>query len=108
MYFDICAIFSSYQLFICHTIGMDKMTLGQVIKHLRNEKNMTQEQLIEKAELTRSQLYYIEADKRGIRLTTLFSICNGLGVSLVEFASYLDDSLTPSISSIDAPGATIG
>ncbi len=85
------------------------MTLGQVIKHLRNEKNMTQEQLIEKAELTRSQLYYIEADKRGIRLTTLFSICNGLGVSLVEFASYLDDdSRTPSISSIDAPGATIG
>lgn len=87
---------------------MEKMTLGQVIKHLRYQKNMTQEQLIEKAKLTRSQLYYIESDRRGIHLTTLFAICNGLGVSLVEFVSYLDDSLTPSISSIDAPGATIG
>lgn len=84
------------------------MTLGQVIKHLRYKKNMTQEQLIEKAKLTRSQLYYIEADRRGIHLTTLFAICNGLGVSLVEFVSYLDDSFTPSISSIEAPGATIG
>ncbi|HNZ94624.1 MAG TPA: helix-turn-helix transcriptional regulator [Sphaerochaeta sp.] len=84
------------------------MTLGQVIKHLRYKKNMTQEQLIEKAKLTRSQLYYIEADRRGIHLTTLFAICNGLGVSLVEFVSYLDDPFTPSISSIEAPGATIG
>ena len=88
---------------------MEKMTLGQVIKHLRYERKMTQEQLIEKAELTRSQLYYIESDRRNVRFTTLISICNGLGVSLVEFASYLDnDSFTPSISSMEAPGATIG
>ena len=58
--------------------------------------------------LTPRQLCYIEADRRGIHLTTLFAICNGLGVSLVEFVSYLDDSFTPSISSIEAPGATIG
>ena len=82
------------------------MTLGQVIKHLRYEKNMTQEQLIEKAKLTRSQLYYIEADRRGIHLTTLFAICNGLGVSLVEFVSYLM-TLHPNIFDRSS-GATIG
>ncbi len=84
------------------------MTLGQVIKHLRYEKNMTQEQLIEKAKLDAQSALLYRSGQAGNSPDHLFAICNGLGVSLVEFVSYLDDSFTPSISSIEAPGATIG
>ncbi len=73
---------------------------------------MTQEELIEKADLSRSQLYYIESGKTTPRLPTIHSICTALGLSFVDFVHYIyqysPGSATPSISSMDAPGATIG
>ncbi|MGE4452999.1 MAG: helix-turn-helix domain-containing protein [Sphaerochaeta sp.] len=91
---------------------MQQRKLGQAIKELREQREMTQEELIERADLSRSQLYYIESGKRSPHLSTFLSICTALEVSVVEFVHYLygytPTSSTPSISSMDAPGATIG
>ncbi|MBG0767469.1 helix-turn-helix domain-containing protein [Sphaerochaeta halotolerans] len=91
---------------------MKNREIGQAIKELRLQKNMTQEELIEKADLSRSQLYYIESGRRTPRLPTIYSICAALELTFLEFVHYLyrysPTSSTPSISSIDAPGATIG
>lgn len=84
--------------------------IGLIIKKLRIEKHMTQQQLIEKADLTRSQIYYIETCKKIPRKPTLDNICVALGISYCELINYQYsfDSSTPSISSMEAPGATIG
>jgi len=91
---------------------MERKPIGQAIKELRCLRNMTQEDLIEKADLSRSQLYYIEADRRTPQISTLHNICTALGLTLLEFVHYLygytPTSSTPNISSMDAPGATIG
>ncbi len=95
-----------------HTHCMEHLPIGQAIKALRLAQNMTQEELIEKADLSRSQLYYIESGKRTPRLPTMQSICTALEVSFLDFVHYLyqysPTSSTPSISSMEAPGATIG
>lgn len=63
--------------------------LGQAIKGLRQMKKMTQEQLIELADLSRSQLYYIEAGIRTPHFLTMLSICAALEVSLLEFFEFM-------------------
>lgn len=91
---------------------MDPVYIGQAIKALRLAHRMTQEELIERADLSRSQLYYIESGKRMPSFPTLESICSAFDISFPEFVQYVyqypPDSSTPSISSIGAPGATIG
>jgi transcriptional regulator with XRE-family HTH domain len=84
--------------------------IGLIIKKLRIERNMTQQELIEKAYLTRSQIYYIESCKKTPRKPTLDNICMALGISYCDLINYQYsfDSSTPSISSMEAPGATIG
>ncbi|MFA6733032.1 MAG: helix-turn-helix transcriptional regulator, partial [Sphaerochaeta sp.] len=42
---------------------MYKKAIGQAIREIRLAQHMTQEELIEKADLSRSQLYYIESGK---------------------------------------------
>ncbi len=91
---------------------MEYLTIGQAIKALRQERAMTQEHLIEQADLSRSQLYYIESGKKSPSLPTIYAICSALGVSFYDLVSTMyrppQGSGTPSISSIGAPGATIG
>lgn len=91
---------------------MQYVTIGDAIRQLRLQQSMTQETLIERAELSRSQLYYIESGKRTPSLPTIYAICSALGVSFLDLVSYMyhspHGSGTPSISSMGAPGATIG
>ncbi|WP_320127666.1 helix-turn-helix transcriptional regulator [uncultured Sphaerochaeta sp.] len=89
---------------------MDIPKIGLVIKTLRLQNKLTQQQFIEKADLTRSQIYYIETCKKIPRKQTLDKICVALGISYCDLINYQYsfDSSTPSISSIEAPGATIG
>jgi transcriptional regulator with XRE-family HTH domain len=89
---------------------MDVPKIGLVIRKLRMERHLTQQQLIEMASLTRSQIYYIEACIKEPRKQTLEKICAAFGITyrdLIEYQYSLDSS-TPSISSMDAPGATMG
>jgi len=92
---------------------MEHLTIGEAVRQLRQMHCMTQETLIELADLSRSQLYYIESGKRTPSLPTIYAICSALGMTFYDLVCYMygelqEDSGTPSISSIGAPGATIG
>jgi len=57
--------------------------LGIIIQELREQKQLTQEQLAEKCGTTKSYISRIENNASDIRLSTLMRILNiGLGVSL--------------------------
>lgn len=62
--------------------------LGEAIRQLRLARNMTQQDLMDQAYLTRSQIYYIEKNKRTPRKQTLENISAALGMSLFELISY--------------------
>ena len=69
---------------------MNQKKIGEFLKQLRKEKNMTQEQLAEKAGISVGFLSQVEAPNMsvGISLATLFAISEALQVppsKLLEF-----------------------
>ncbi|MBI9096160.1 MAG: helix-turn-helix transcriptional regulator [Sphaerochaeta sp.] len=68
---------------------METMMLGEAIRQLRLARNMTQQDLMDQAYLTRSQIHYIEKNKRIPRKQTLENISAALGISLFELFSYI-------------------
>lgn len=62
--------------------------LGQRVRLLRNEKNMTMSKLAELSGIDYRQLSYIELGQTDPGLSTLYALCKGLNVSL----SYLMDT----------------
>ena len=58
--------------------------VANVIKRLRKEKNLTQEQLAGFARTSRSQIAQLESGKRGVTLNTLYWIADGVGLSFDE------------------------
>lgn len=106
-------VFRHLRSLLSHTCYMEYLTIGEAVRELRQRHCMTQEDLIELADLSRSQLYYIESGKRTPSLPTIYAICAALGVTFFDLVSYMyskpqEGSGTPSISSMGAPGATIG
>lgn len=55
--------------------------LGKRIKHIRNEKHITQFQLAEKAEISISYVYRIESGEENLTIKTLFKIADALQVT---------------------------
>ncbi|MGE4584985.1 MAG: helix-turn-helix domain-containing protein [Sphaerochaeta sp.] len=64
---------------------MELSEIGLTIKRIRLAQEMTQEDLIERADLSRSQLYYIESGKRLPNFRTMINICMALGLTFKEF-----------------------
>ena len=63
-----------------------KAKIGFRIKELRNEKNLTQEEIAWKAEVDRTFMNHVENGKRNASVDTLTKIiCNGLETSFKEF-----------------------
>jgi transcriptional regulator with XRE-family HTH domain len=60
------------------------IALGQAIKELRKEKELTQEELAQRADLHESYISVIEGGQRNPTWATLRSISRGLGLSLFE------------------------
>jgi len=59
------------------------VTIGEKIKHWRQKKGLTQNQLAEKAGLTIATIGRIEAGiRQGTNITTLQRIAEALGISL--------------------------
>lgn len=56
--------------------------IGQTIRHIREMKRMTQEELALKADMDRSQLIKIEKGERNPTLATLERIANALGYTV--------------------------
>lgn len=68
---------------------MEKMRIGEAIRQLRLAQNMTQQELMDRAYLTRSQIHYIEKNKRIPRKQTLENISAALGITLFELLIYI-------------------
>lgn len=63
-----------------------KGKIGQRIKELRTEKNLTQEAVAWKAEVDRTFMNHVENGKRNVSVDTLTKIiCNGLELNFKEF-----------------------
>ncbi len=62
--------------------------VGSKIKNLRQERNLSQYKLAEKADVSQSFLSALEAGKKSPTVDTLEKICRALGISLAEFFSW--------------------
>jgi DNA-binding XRE family transcriptional regulator len=63
-----------------------KLKIGQRIKELRTERNLTQEEVAWKAEVDRTFMNHVENGKRNASVDTLTKIiCNGLELSFKDF-----------------------
>ena len=79
-------------------MALDYASIGLRIKHARNKKEMTQEQLAEAIESSRNHLSQIEAGEKGISLELLVAVANALDAPISEL---LADQLTSSDNNSD-------
>lgn len=63
------------------------MELGIKIKRLRLQKNLTQEELADRCELTKGYISQLENELTSPSMTTLEDILNALGTTFAEFFS---------------------
>ena len=75
-----------------------QQTFGMVVRALREERDLTQQQLAENANLERNYISLIELGKSCPSICVLFKLCKGLGVStpflmarVEEFIQSLDN-----------------
>lgn len=64
--------------------------LGNHVRKLRVEKNITMEELAYASEMELSQIYRIEKGKINATVSSLFAIARGLNISLQELLQELD------------------
>ncbi len=62
-----------------------KMNIGEKIKSLRVKKNLTQEELADRCELTKGFISQVERDLTSPSIATLMDIMEGLGTNLKDF-----------------------
>ncbi len=67
---------------------MDLSIIGFRLVSLRKSKGISQLKLAEITKLDRTYLSRVEAGKQNMTITTLITICNGLGVTLAEFFDF--------------------
>ncbi|MCC8196303.1 MAG: helix-turn-helix domain-containing protein [Ruminococcus sp.] len=77
----------------------DHLVLGQRIGYLRRQKGLSQEELAERANLSREFISTIENNKTGLGVNSLVDIANSLGVSADDI---LVDCLEHSASTADS------
>ncbi len=58
--------------------------LGQRIKHLRKNRNLSQEKFALQIDMDRTYFASVESGKRNVSIRNIYKIANGLGVSLEE------------------------
>jgi len=59
--------------------------IGATLKKLRNDKNLSMQQLATLAEIEKSQIYRIESGKVDVRISTLYLLAETLKVDINEF-----------------------
>jgi len=67
--------------------------LGKAIRQVREDRQISQDQLATKAELDRSYVSSIENGKRNVSIQNLAKIAHSLGVSLTELVQLAEDRL---------------
>lgn len=63
------------------------MNIGEKIKSIRIKKNLTQEELADRCELTKGFISQVERDLTSPSIATLIDILEGLGTNLKDFFS---------------------
>lgn len=61
------------------------MNIGEKIKSIRVKKNLTQEELADRCELTKGFISQVERDLTSPSIATLMDILEGLGTNLKDF-----------------------
>ncbi|MEI3410024.1 MAG: helix-turn-helix transcriptional regulator [Christensenellales bacterium] len=65
-----------------------KLLVGKRVKQLRNEREISQEELANLAGLDRTYITSVECGKRNISIVNIEKLANALQVSLKEFFSF--------------------
>lgn len=73
----------------------NKLVLGvsQTLKTIRNENQISQEELAERSNLDRTYISGVERGVRNITLSSLEAIVNGLDIDLIDFLDVLKDRI---------------
>jgi transcriptional regulator with XRE-family HTH domain len=69
------------------------IVFGEVLRRLREERDMSQEKLAEMSDLHRTYVYQIERGKKQPSVATMIDLARALNISLADFASFLDERL---------------
>ena len=62
-------------------IGMNNVEIGLRIQEVRKDRNMTREDLAEKAEISTKFLYEVEIGKKGLSAESVYKISKALSIS---------------------------
>lgn len=62
-------------------MGMNNVEIGLRIQEIRKERNMTREDLAEKAEISTKFLYEVEIGKKGLSAESVYKISQALSIS---------------------------
>ena len=65
-----------------------KLLVGKRVKQLRNDREISQEELANLADLDRTYITSVECGKRNISIVNIEKLANALQVSLKEFFSF--------------------
>ena len=74
-------------------MALDFTVIGQRIKNARLDKNLTQEKLAEKLNVSQTVVSKIETCERRIDVIELIDICGAINTSYMDFFSELNDRL---------------
>lgn len=66
------------------------MTIGEKIKNLRKQKNLTQEELAERTDLSKGYISQLESNSSSPAMDTFFNILEVLGTTPAEFFNETD------------------
>ena len=61
------------------------INIGTALKKLRNDKNLSMQELATLAEIEKSQIYLIENGKVDVRISTLYLLAETLKVDISQF-----------------------
>ena len=81
--------FIVYKYGLLHTVDV-KLKIGQRIKELREQVNMSQKDLSYAADLDRSYIASVENGQRNVSIVNIEKIAIALGVSLKKFFNYTE------------------
>jgi transcriptional regulator with XRE-family HTH domain len=71
-----------------------KVSVGSAIRQVREDRQISQEELGARANLDRSYISSVENGKRNISLENLHLIARSLGVSLTEIVQLAEDRMS--------------
>lgn len=79
---DLCSLYQKMSKLVKRgKIGMNNVEIGRRIQEIRKERNMTREDLAEKAEISSKFVYEVESGKKGLSAESIAKITQVLSTS---------------------------